>query len=82
MRTSRGLSPFSRWQLDSLHWMAVLLPPVAVLQSGHPERVPLSVVLTLLLWVPGVVHAWHVVGRAAWEREQQFVAAFQHHVRH
>ena len=82
MRPSRGFSLLPHWRLDSPHLVALLLPPLAVRQSGHPEQLPLSILLTLLLWVPGVIHAWHVVGRAAWERERQFVNAFQHHVRH
>ena len=81
-RTVRDVSaPGSAWRRIGTG-LAVLLPPLAVHRSGRTDLVPLSVGLTLCLWVPGAVHAWHVVGRAAWEREQQFIAAFQHHVRH
>lgn len=39
--------------------LAVLLPPLAVgLTEGGVKRVALSVVLTLLGWLPGVVHAF------------------------
>lgn len=39
--------------------LAVLLPPLAVgLTEGGAKRVALSVVLTLLGWLPGVVHAF------------------------
>jgi uncharacterized membrane protein YqaE (UPF0057 family) len=82
MRFSHGFPSLPHWRFDSLHLLAVLLPPLAVHKSGHPERVPLSILLTLLMWAPGVVYAWHVVGRSQVEREQQFVSAFQHHLRH
>lgn len=39
--------------------LAVLLPPLAVgLTEGGAKRVALSAVLTLLGWLPGVVHAF------------------------
>jgi uncharacterized membrane protein YqaE (UPF0057 family) len=83
MRLPRGFPSFLlHWRFDSLHLLAVVLPPLAVRKAGHAELVPLSILLTLFMWVPGVAHAWHVVGRSRWEREQQFVAAFQHHLRH
>lgn len=41
--------------------LAVLLPPVAVLLCGKPVQAVLSLVLTLLFWVPGVIHAALVV---------------------
>ena len=82
MRPSRGFSLPPHWRLDQPHLLAILLPPLAVHRSGRAEQLPLNIFLTLLFWVPGVVHAWHVVGRAAWERERQFVSALQHHLRH
>ena len=71
-----------RWRLDPLHASAVLLPPLAVKQCGRADLVPMSILLTLLLWVPGVVHAWNVVSRTQAEREQQFVNAFRSHIGH
>lgn len=41
--------------------LAILLPPVAVLLCGRPVQALLNLVLTLFLWVPGVVHACLVV---------------------
>lgn len=41
--------------------LAILLPPIAVLSCGKPFQALLSIPLTLLLWVPGVVHALLVV---------------------
>jgi uncharacterized membrane protein YqaE (UPF0057 family) len=41
--------------------LAILLPPVAVLFCGKPFQALLNLLLTLLLWVPGVVHAILVV---------------------
>ncbi len=44
-----------------LYLLAILLPPVAVLIAGKPIQAALNVVLTLLLWIPGMVHAIFVV---------------------
>ena len=38
-----------------------MLPPVAVLLSGRPFQALLSIPLTLLGWVPGVIHGLFVV---------------------
>ena len=41
--------------------LCILLPPVAVLLTGKPIQALLNLLLTFLLWVPGVIHAWGVV---------------------
>ena len=41
--------------------LAILLPPVAVLSCGRPFQAILNLILTLLFWVPGAVHALLVV---------------------
>jgi uncharacterized membrane protein YqaE (UPF0057 family) len=49
--------------------LAVLLPPAAVWVCNRPGRLPVSVLLTACLWVPGAVHAVFVV-RDALARER------------
>lgn len=44
-----------------LYLLAILLPPVAVLLAGKPFQAVINLVLTLLLWVPGAIHAVFVV---------------------
>ena len=44
--------------------LAILLPPVAVLMYGRPGQALLNVVLTLIAWLPGVVHALIVISNA------------------
>ena len=44
-----------------LYLLAFFLPPLAVLLAGKPLQALLSLFLTLLGWVPGVVHALFVV---------------------
>ena len=44
-----------------LYLLAILLPPVAVLLCGKPFQAILNLVLTLLGWIPGVIHACLVV---------------------
>ena len=41
--------------------LAVLLPPLAVFLCGKPIQAILSIFLTLLFWIPGVIHALFVV---------------------
>lgn len=42
--------------------LAIICPPLAVLFCGKPIQALLNLGLTCLLWVPGVIHAWGVVG--------------------
>ncbi len=44
-----------------LFFLAVILPPVAVLFTGRLGSFFLSLILTLLGWLPGVIHAFFVV---------------------
>ncbi len=43
------------------YFLAILLPPVAVFLCGKPIQGTLNIVLTLFLWVPGMLHALFVV---------------------
>lgn len=45
-----------------LYLLAIVLPPVAVYRAGRPWQVALNVLLTSLFWVPGVLHAFRVIG--------------------
>lgn len=40
---------------------AIILPPVAVLLCGKPVQFIFNIFLTLLFWIPGVIHAILVV---------------------
>lgn len=44
-----------------LYLLAIILPPLAVLFTGRPVQALLNVLLTLLFWIPGVLHAILVV---------------------
>lgn len=44
-----------------LYLVAVLLPPLAVLLVGKPFQAILNLILTLLFYVPGLIHAIFVV---------------------
>ncbi|MDG1894807.1 MAG: YqaE/Pmp3 family membrane protein [Fuerstiella sp.] len=43
------------------YFLSFLLPPVAVLLCGKPLLRVLNLILTLLGWIPGVIHALLVV---------------------
>jgi uncharacterized membrane protein YqaE (UPF0057 family) len=56
--------------------LAILLPPVAVLICGKPFQAIINLVLTLMLWVPGVIHALFVAHNYyADQRNKELVAA-------
>ena len=44
-----------------LYALAILLPPLAVLIVGKPFQAVMNFFLTLLIWIPGSVHAILVV---------------------
>ena len=41
--------------------LAILLPPIAVLSCGKPFQAIVNLILTLCLWLPGMIHALFVV---------------------
>lgn len=41
--------------------IAILLPPLAVFLCGKPFQGILNIFLTLMFWIPGMVHALFVV---------------------
>jgi uncharacterized membrane protein YqaE (UPF0057 family) len=51
--------------------VALVCPPLAVLAAGRPSQVAVSVVLTLCLFVPGVLYALAVVGRHHTEKRNE-----------
>ncbi len=56
-----------------LYLLAIVLPPLAVLLTGRPLQAGLNLLLTLLLWIPGVVHAILVVNEhKANQRAEKF----------
>jgi uncharacterized membrane protein YqaE (UPF0057 family) len=44
-----------------LYLLAIILPPLAVLLTGRPLQALLNLFLTMLLWIPGILHAILVV---------------------
>jgi uncharacterized membrane protein YqaE (UPF0057 family) len=58
--------------------LAVILPPVAVLICGKPIQALLNLVLTLLFWIPGLIHAIFVVnGYYADKRTDRVIQAIK-----
>ena len=47
--------------LEMRYFLAIVLPPLAVLLCGKPIQFILNIFLTLLFWIPGVIHAILVV---------------------
>nr|NIP22654.1 YqaE/Pmp3 family membrane protein [Phycisphaerae bacterium]NIX26469.1 YqaE/Pmp3 family membrane protein [Phycisphaerae bacterium] len=60
------------------YFLAVILPPVAVLICGKPIQALLNLVLTLLFWIPGLIHAIFVVnGYYADQRTDRVIEAIK-----
>jgi len=58
--------------------LAILLPPVAVLLCGRPFTALVNLFLTLLLWIPGMIHALVIVADYnANKRTDRVVAAMK-----
>ncbi len=45
--------------------LAVLLPPLAVFLYGSKSQTLLNVILTIIAWLPGAVHAFFVVHKGS-----------------
>lgn len=61
-----------------LYLLAILLPPVAVFMCGKPVQGVLNILLTLCLWIPGIIHALVVVSsRNADRRNDKLVSAMR-----
>ena len=58
-----------------LFFLCVVLPPLAVFLTGRMGSFLLSLVLTLLGWLPGVIHAFFVVSDHKNEKRLRAIAA-------
>ncbi len=54
-----------------LYILAIFLPPVAVLLCGKPGKAILNLILTLIVWLPGVVHAFIVISQTENEKRNR-----------
>lgn len=57
-----------------MYVLAFFLPPLAVLLCGKPGSALLNLLLTLLLWIPGVIHAFSVVNDTKSDRRVKELA--------
>lgn len=44
-----------------MYLLAIILPPIAVLICRKPIQAILNLILTLIFWIPGMIHALFVV---------------------
>lgn len=64
------------------YFLAIVLPPAAVLMCGKPVTFLLNIPLTLLGWIPGVIHAIVVVNsHEADKRNKKVVRAINNQTR-
>ncbi|KTS84470.1 hemolysin BL lytic component L2 [Paenibacillus jamilae] len=58
--------------------IAFFLPPLAVLLCGKPGQAFFNLLLCCLFWIPGVIHAFVVVGsHKADKRNEKLIKAIQ-----
>jgi uncharacterized membrane protein YqaE (UPF0057 family) len=61
-----------------MYLLAIILPPIAVLICGKPIQAILNLILTLIFWIPGMIHALFVVhGYYADKRTDKIVEAIE-----
>lgn len=61
-----------------LYFLAILVPPVAVLFRGKPVQALLNCLLCLLGWIPGIIHAFMVINKSnADKRHKEMVKAIK-----
>jgi len=71
-RHLRGSIPPLAIPVKSLrYFFCVVFPPIAVLMTGRIASFILSLLLTLLGWIPGVIHACLVVNDYQAEQRRQ-----------
>ncbi|KAG2363969.1 hypothetical protein BDR07DRAFT_1402915 [Suillus spraguei] len=55
-----------------LYFVALVLPPVAVFfKRGCTADFWINICLTILGWIPGILHAWYIISRS--ERQESNV---------
>lgn len=57
-----------------MYFLAIFLPPLAVLLCGKPGQAILNCLLLLFLWIPAVVHAILVVNEHKARQRQNELA--------
>ncbi|KXT15151.1 hypothetical protein AC579_7933 [Pseudocercospora musae] len=47
-----------------LYFLALFLPPLAVfLKTGCGADFLINILLSILGWIPGVIHAWYIISK-------------------
>lgn len=54
--------------------IAIILPPVAVLLYGNGVQFLVSLILTLLFWIPGMIHAVLIVKNYIEEKQEEAIS--------
>lgn len=57
------------------YFLCIILPPIAVLTTGKIGAFLLSIILTLLAWIPGVIYAILITNKYyAEKRHKELIA--------
>lgn len=60
------------------YFLCIILPPIAVLTTGRIGAFILSLILTCLVWIPGIIHAILVTNKYyADKRHKELLKATQ-----
>lgn len=61
-----------------MRYLLCLLPPLAILSCGKPGQMLLNIILCILGWIPGIIHAVLVVNQYhADKRNDKLINAIQ-----
>lgn len=55
-----------------LYVIAIVCPPFAALIAGKRKKAGVNLLLTLLGWVPGIIHAFIVIKEAQQKHEEDY----------
>lgn len=56
-----------------MYLLALIFPPLAVLMCGKPIQATINIFLTLLFWIPGIIHALMVVSEFKADKRLKFM---------
>jgi len=58
------------------YFLCFLCPPIAILTTGKMGSFVLNIILTIFLWIPGVIHAILVVNKFYEDRRHRQLMAY------
>ncbi|GAA5417984.1 hypothetical protein Pryu01_03062 [Paraliobacillus ryukyuensis] len=61
-----------------MRFWAIVFPPVAVLMCKKPFQSFIALLLTICVWVPGIIYAWGIVSDYKADKRMMKQVEYQH----